>query len=303
MPMGVTDEAKLQSGFENDSLCLLFNSEDTISLDTLQFNTYTDFDAWSVFYSNRINNITNGNTRFLRGKFYIKPNEYKNLKVNDLIKIKDQYFIWNKIEGYNLSDVELTDVELVQINNKPSVYPTRYFKYTYCDHPEYSFKFETDFTADNLLDTNFGYSVTYDYSCGIVYTGNTVPTGYCSSYKVEITGTTYYVPYFIEEITKTQYASTSLLDWESDTMHNHIWAIPDGPYGPNMPTFWINSGSTKEGLNLFINCSSFDTIKTTNGIRTIASDYFGAPEIYFLNTEDNEDIKNEDNNNIQIEYT
>jgi len=303
MPMGVTDEAKAQLGFENDSLCLLFNSEDTISLDTLQFNTYTDFDAWSVFYSNRINNITNGNTRFLRGKFYIKPNEYKKLKVNDLIKIKDQYFIWNKIEGYNLSDVELTDVELVQINNKPSVYPTRYFKYTYCDHPEYSFKFKTDFTADTLLDTNFGYSVTYDYSCGIVYTGNTIPTGYCTTYAVNITGTTYYVPYFIEEITKTEYASTSILGWESDTMHNHIWAIPEGPYGSNMPAFWINSGFTKEGLNLFINCDTFNTAKTTNGIRTIASDYFGPPEIYFLNTENSEDIKNEDNNNIQIEYT
>lgn len=300
MPMGIPDQFKIN----NDNFCLLFNSENNITAtsDVPTFNTYTENDAWSTFYQNRIANITNGNTRFIKGKFYLKLNDYKNLKPNDLIKIKDQLFTWNQIIGYNLTDTELTDVELIQINTTPSQYVTRYFKYQYCDITDYTFKFKTDFTNPNILNTNFGYSVTYDYNCGNIYSGNTQPTGYTTSYAILLSGATYYVPYTIREISKDEYDNNGYYDWDTDTMHEHIWSTPYSPYNDGMPTFWINSGSTKEGINLFTDCAQFNSIKTANGIRTIASDYFGPPNFNILNTELNQNIRTETNNNIQIEF-
>ena len=69
------------------------------------YNVYTTNDAYLNFYYNRISNVLfNPNTRFLKGKFYLKLSDYKNLKAKDLIKIKDQYFTWNKISNYNLTN-------------------------------------------------------------------------------------------------------------------------------------------------------------------------------------------------------
>ena len=102
------------------------------------------------------------------GKFDIKLSDILNLKPNDLIKIQDQYFTWNKISNYNLTNYELTDVELIQTNNITQQYPTRYFKYSYCDNPSVIFKFKTDLTNPSLSGTSMGWSVLYDYNHYII---------------------------------------------------------------------------------------------------------------------------------------
>ena len=298
MPIGMSDQYKIN----NDSACLLFNSEQPTNVDVPTYNVYTDNDAYGLFYSNRVNNLYDANTRFINGNFYLKLNEYKNLKPNDLIKINDQYFIWNKINGYNLTDTELTQVELVQINNNPSVYPTRYFKYQYCDQTGTTFCVHTDFTNPSMLYTQFGWSVFYDYNCGIIY-GSAQPSGFTSSISYEVSGTTtYYVPYTIQEITQQECEDNGYLDWTCDTLMQHIYNITDGPFGYNMPSYWFNSGGTLTGLNLFISCTAFATIASRDNIRIGNSQYYGVPDCTqigkILQTELTQNINTQDNNNI-----
>ena len=272
MPIGMSDANKIN----NDSLSLLFNSEQPTDIGINTYNVYTDNDAYSTFYASRVNNLYDANTRFLSGKFYLKLNDYSLLKANDIIRIKDKYFIWNKINGYNLTTIEMTDVELVQFNNEVSTYPTRYFAYYYCDDLTITYKLKTDFTNPNLLDTNFGWSIYYDHNVGII---GGIISGFTSTFKDDRSGGPFYVPYTIFEITENQYNTSGYIDWKLDTMSQHLWyANPDNPFGLAMPTYWLNSTSTTEGLNLWDTCSGFTHSKDTYDILTEDSKHYkGTP--------------------------
>ena len=298
MPMGMQDSWKIN----NDSACLLFNPEQPTYIDVDTFNCYTNNGAYNLFYGNRISNLYDPNTRFLSGKFYLKLSDYKNLKPNDLIKIQNQYFTWNKITGYNLTDTELTEIELIQANNNISTYPTRYFKYWYCDDPTSVYQLKTDFTNPNLLDTNFGWSVTYDHNIGTLNTGNTFTyTGYTSMFVDDsYTGTTiHYVPYYTTEISQDEYENGNAFDWTCDTMHNYIWNRPYGPYGNLMPTFWLNGAKTQTGLNLFIDCDDCQNYIDIYSIVTGSSINHGERICgKIIQTEAVEDIQTQNNDNI-----
>ena len=298
MPIGLADEYKIN----NDSLCLLFNSEQPTYVDVQSYNCYTDNSAYNLFYGNRITNVYNPNTRHLTGKFYLKLSDYKNLKANDLIKIQNQYFIWNKINNYNLTNTELTEIELVQANNVPQKYPTRYFKYYYCDTPDTVYTIKTDFTNPNMLNTNFGWSIMYDHNMGTINTGNTVNySGFTSMFIDDsYTGTTlHYVPYFTQEITQDEYENGDNYPWTCDTLHNHIWSTPNAPYGNLMPTYWINSNYSQTGLNLFINCADCATAISTYNIAVGSSTSFGQRICgKIIQTEATENIQNQQNKNI-----
>ena len=270
MPMGNPDNNKIN----NDSQCILFNSEfpaDTdISVQT--FNTYTENDAYSTFYDGRVSNLYNPNTRVLTGFFNLNYADLKNLLPQDLIKINEQYFIVSKIEGFNLTNRELTKVELVQFNNRPKTYIDRYFKYFYCDNPSQIYKFKTDFTNPNLLDSNFGWSIYYDHQIGS-FSGDTsnVPSGFTSTFKDD---GNLYVPYYIYEVSESNYEASGI-PWEYDSLHNYIYSFEYGPFQLFMPTFWLNSGSTITGINLFDDCATFETARTTYGILTGSSTNHG----------------------------
>jgi hypothetical protein len=302
MPIGIQDQYKIN----NDNLSILFNAEQLAYIDVYTYNTYTNNDCYGNFYSNRVQNVLyNPNTRFLKGKFYLKLSDYKNLKPQDLIKIKDQYFTWNKINSYNLTDTELTEVELVQANLNTNTYPTRYFKYQYCDVEDYIFRIKTDFTNPNLLYTNFGWSVFYDHSSAIVTNNRNIqPTGFTSTVTYVQTGTTgpnYYVPFNIVEISQYEYENSGYYDWTDDTLMEYVYSKDQGPFGYNMPTYYVNSGYTLSGLNIFNDCSSFATIAARVGIRIGSSTYFGPPNYHILNTELSQNMRTENNNNIQTQ--
>ena len=278
MPMGMSDSKKIN----NDSACILFNSEQPVDVGVQTYKTYTDNDAYALFYSNRIDNIYNINTRFIKGYFDLKLSDIANLKTNDVIKIQEQFFIVNQINGFNLTNRELTEVELLQYNLNPQSYPTRYFKYQYCDQLGYYFKIKTDFTEPRLIDTQFGWSVFYDQCIG-TFTGATTPTGFTACLKdPNATGNTY-VPFTISEITQNEYETGGYYDISQDTMVQEIWNFINIPFpsveyafGLGLPSFWINAAGTYEGLNLWANCASFNTTKTTYGITTESSTTYGA---------------------------
>lgn len=265
MPIGNPDSNKIN----NDSICDLFNSEQPIDIGVSTYNAYTENDAYRLFYQNRVNNLYDPNTRFLNGFFDLKYTDVVNLKPNDTIKIKEQYFQWNKISDFNLTNRELTKVELIQTNVSPQEYPTRYFQYFYCDATGTTYNFKTDFSSDNLLDTNFGWSVLYDYNIG-TFTGTT--TGYTSTFKDVQSGDTKYVPYYIYEVSEETYDTTGT-DWSNDSMHTFIYSQVNGPFGDYMPTFWINSTSTLTGTNLFNNCAGFASAASAFSISVGSSTY------------------------------
>jgi uncharacterized delta-60 repeat protein len=271
MPMGMTDTQKIN----NDNQCILFNSE--LPVDTTigvqAFNTYTENDAYKSFYQGRVSNLYNPNTRVLTGYFDLNYSDIKNLQPQDLIKVNEQYFVVSKITDFNLTNRELSQVELIQFNNSPKTYTDRYFQYYYCDNPSIVYKFKTYFTEPNLLDSNFGWSIYYDHQVGNL-PGQS--SGFTSTFKyVQGFSNTVYCPYTIYEVSKDTY-NTSGIDWDSDTLHNHIYNDEfGGPFQYSMPTFWLNSGSTTQGSNLFTDCANFYSTASTWGITTGSSIYFG----------------------------
>jgi hypothetical protein len=82
-----------------------------------------------------------------------------------------------------------------------------------------------------------------------------------------------------------------------------VYNQPEGAFGNNMKTYWVNSGNTRTGLNVFTNCTAFSTIAAREGIRIGSSTYFGPIDCYRLATELEEDIQTQDNNFINIEHT
>jgi hypothetical protein len=280
MPMGLADEYKSGRGFNNDSLSILFNSEETLDYSVQFYNTYTENDAYNTFYKNRITNIYNQNTRFVSGKFNLSFADISNLKPNDVIRLKNQYFIVNKISEFNYVNNELTNVELLQFNVNPQNYPDRYFQYSYCQDPSTCFVFKTDFTNPNLRQTNFIWSLYYDNQVGSL-TGST--TGYTSSFRVlDLEGAIeeFYIPYTMKEITESEYNSSSCYPSCTDPVLQYIYENPNGLIY-SLAGFWNNSGYTKTGINVWENCASFYSDSSTYGILTGNTATYGPPGYSF----------------------
>ena len=272
MPMGNLDKWKIT----NDSICILFDSEEPIKIanDSISlFNTYTNKNMYNLFYEQRVSNAFDKNTRYLSGNFYLKLSDVKNLRANDLIKINDQYFTWNQIKEYNLTNRELTQVELVQTNYNPQVYPDRYFKYVYCDNTGTTYNVKTNFTGtDSVQESLYYWSILYDYFCGTLGASEVVRiTGYTSSF-LNSTGST--VPYSIREVTKAQYESGGT-DWTLDPNKNQfIGQIINFPldtwYNQNNDVWLIDDIGSEGTLNVFTSCAAFTAKATAMGI-TIGS--------------------------------
>lgn len=239
-----------------DSLSILFNSEIPTYIDVETFNTYTSNDIYEVFYKNRIDNLYNPNTRFITGYFNLSLPDISNLKPNDIIKIGEKYFTWNKISDYDYTNKELTKIELIQFNNSYKEYPTRYFKYYYCDAPENTYKIKTDFTNDSLLGTNYFWSLQYDYNIGQM-TGTT--TGYTSSFF----HSDEYYPYYIYETTESDY-NLSGITFDYDPLVKGGTGYTTTEFYNLVPTYW--KGTTMTGVNLFTDCADFNTKATTYSI-------------------------------------
>lgn len=268
MPLGLSDSEKIN----NDSLSILFNSELPVDIGVQTYNTYTENDTYNTFYRTRINNIYNPNTRVVSGYFDLKYSDVQNFQWKDVIKINEQYFTINKISEFNLTNRELTKVELIQLNVNPQQYVDRYFRYSYCDSGN-CFKLKTDFTNPNLQDTNFIWSTYYDQQVGSL-TGTT--TGFTSTFRIFNTGLTQvqYVPYTMEEITESEYNSYCCRDSECDSLLNYIYNNPNG-LNFSLASFWENIAGTYKGTNLWADCDDFYSTNTTYGIRTGSSITYG----------------------------
>lgn len=289
MPMGNPDDNKIN----NDSICVLFNSQqpDDIGLGIPLFNAYTDNDVYDLFYSNRIDNLFNKNTRFLKGSFDLKITDVKNLSPKDVIKIQEKYFYVNKLEGFDLINPELTKVELIQTSNRyvPNNYPTRYFKYQYCGDSDV-YRFRTFFNpvdntdgyiwsgnnenANSVRRTYYYWSILYDYFVGVL--GGNV-SGYTSSYTDASTLETW--AYTINEITESEYNTISL-NWFDDPNNllfiDAISLVPSFDEVKQSQNIWVFANQTgveydKAFFNCAVNCSTFTGYCSTNKVTLSAA--------------------------------
>lgn len=265
MPLGNIDSNKIN----NDSICIMFNSEQqtTIAGDSITLpGILTNQNAYTLFYQNRINNASNKNTRAINGLFDLKLSDIKNLRPNDLIKINEQYFTWNKIDDYNLIEPELTKVELIQFNNNTKQYPTRYFKYRYCnDTGSTIYKFATQFTGQtSFVETHYYYSILYDYFVGVL--GGNV-SGFTTS--VPYTGNTY-LPLSIWETTEADFNASGTTYNDDPNKYYFLEDIEEYPtgtvYDRNNMIWMINSGATRGTLNVFPSCSALTAAAATLGV-------------------------------------
>jgi hypothetical protein len=268
MPMGNPDSNKIN----NDSICILFNSEEptTIAGDSVSlFNAYTNNDMYNLFYENRVTNAFDKNTRYLDGFFDLELNDIKNLKANDLIKVNNQYFTWNSINEFNLTNRELTKVQLIQYNQVVKTYPTRYFQYYYCDAPSTVYKFKTIFTGtESIYDSLYYWSILYDYFVGVL--GGNV-SGYTSSIRFGSGALSPYIPYYIYETTESQYENGTAIDYTYDPQRNYfLLQIEEEPvstiYNQENDVFLINSGQTLARINVFTGCTAFTTTASSMGV-------------------------------------
>lgn len=290
MPYGNPDENKIN----NDSICILFQCQqpDDIGLGIPTFNAFSNQDAYKLFYSNRVNNLYDKNTRFLTGKFNLKLSDVQNLHPDDLIKVQEQYFYVNKLQGFDLTNPELTNVELVQTNNavRPTPYPTRYFKYVYCNELDSNvYKFRTFFNPEentlgavysgngedpnSIRRTYYYWSILYDYFVGAL--GGNV-SGITSSYSNVGFGDTW--SYTMNEITEEEYNDPTYLFWTSDDNSllfiDHIDLNPGlSGYGQGQ-NIWCQSnqfGVEKAFFNVAVDCSTFSGYSASNGVTLSAA--------------------------------
>ena len=270
--LGNPDENKII----NDNISTLFGSEKPVDLGVSTFDTYTANNLYNTFYQNRVQNLYDKNTRFISGKFNLKLSDILNLNPNDLIKIHEQYFTWNKIKEFNMTEPELTQVELIQTNRVIKEYPDRYFIYKYCDGGQYEYKFKTyfDYTeaqqpgGDRYLINGYGpavmsnyyWATLYDYFVGAL--GGDV-SGYTS---VNESGTA--LIYEIREVTKAEWESTTALLWNLDpAKHGLYQQRRDEPSWENAgfdyPLYMSLGGNVI--LNLAANCTDMRTYLTLIG--------------------------------------
>jgi hypothetical protein len=99
-------------------------------------NTYTKFIERDTYPTDNISFTDNSNTAFnsywknyIEGLYWdenqklnldikFTPEEYKNIKLNDKIQIKNQYYRINKISGFNLQYPDVVTVELIKYYDK-----------------------------------------------------------------------------------------------------------------------------------------------------------------------------------------
>ena len=81
-----------------------------------QIAQFTPYNVYNVFWQSFIDNAYSPETRRLSGKFFFKPIEFNEIKLNDKIFIKDAYYSIERIDGADLVNRKMTDVSLIKQN-------------------------------------------------------------------------------------------------------------------------------------------------------------------------------------------
>jgi hypothetical protein len=101
---------------------LHFNSNRWYPFHQNTLNGFTPLSAFNEYWSEYINELYDDEARMLTCNMYFTPQDLVGLRLNDKIFIKDAYYRINKIKGFNVSDDDVVEVELLKA-------PVRRFKF------------------------------------------------------------------------------------------------------------------------------------------------------------------------------
>ena len=77
-------------------------------------NPYSKFNLYTSFWQEYIENLYSNEARRMEAKFYLEPKDVGELKLNDKIFVKDNYWRIEKIEDADLVNPKLTDISLLK---------------------------------------------------------------------------------------------------------------------------------------------------------------------------------------------
>jgi hypothetical protein len=152
-----------------------YNSSD--SYNSLESTFPNQQDMYDIYYYDYISDITAPENKIYQAKIYLTPYEIANLEFNEKILIKNAYFRINKISGYNLTEANMCNIELVKLTKDYTPTPIQYYDLINCNSGG------TDYHTNSDLNYNM-YAYVGNYVN--IFTGAT--TGYTSigCFKVEL---------------------------------------------------------------------------------------------------------------------
>lgn len=77
--------------------------------------------AYDEYYNNYISDLYREDNKILSADIEFEPTELRNINLNDVIFVNDNWYRINKIKGFNLNQKDVVNVELIGIRNIPAL--------------------------------------------------------------------------------------------------------------------------------------------------------------------------------------
>lgn len=71
--------------------------------------------AYDEYWNTYVNQLYNDGNKIIRADIYFEPYELRDIKLNDVIFVEDQYYRINKISGFNVNYGDVVSVELISL--------------------------------------------------------------------------------------------------------------------------------------------------------------------------------------------
>ena len=108
-----------------------FNAQDNYESD--EYMPELQQDMYDVYYYDYVSDIVSPENKLISAKIYLTPWEISNLRFDEKIIVKNNYYRINKISNYNLSEPSLCDIELIKLTKSYTPHPVIYLRLVSCN--------------------------------------------------------------------------------------------------------------------------------------------------------------------------
>jgi hypothetical protein len=108
-----------------------FNGDDQTTIQPREF-AFVAEDLYDIYYKDYIDDLISPENKIYKLKIYLTPNEVKSLLFNERVLIKNTYFRINKIDGFNLTEPSICDLELVKLTKTYDEHRVLYYELIPC---------------------------------------------------------------------------------------------------------------------------------------------------------------------------
>jgi uncharacterized delta-60 repeat protein len=108
-----------------------FRGEDLTTIQPREFEFVAE-DLYDIYYKDYIDDLISPENKIYKVKIYLTPNEVKSLLYDETILIKNSLFRINKIDGFNLLEPSLCDLELVKLTKTYDEHRVLYYDLIPC---------------------------------------------------------------------------------------------------------------------------------------------------------------------------